>query len=278
MAKLTFKLTRDTLFKILFVKHEDLLKNLVSQILCIDIDTITEFHIENPNIEPEALGQKFCHLDIKMKVNGQVVNLEVQVKDEDDYPERSLYHWARCYSSALATGKDYIDLPRTVAINIVEFELFKDTKDFHSEFRALEVTRHTELTDRMSMHYFELKKLPKVAESDAENGLKLWLSLFNAETDEELSKIEKIGGKTMVQAIQAYKSVVVSDEFKEAEIQRQIAEHNEAAALRHERTKTQKEFVLNMHEAGFSNADIVKASKLTEAEVNNILDSNNIKS
>jgi len=214
MAKLTFKLTRDTLFKILFVKHEDLLKDLVSQILCIDIGTITDFKIDNPNIEPEALGQKFCRLDIKMKVNGQVVNLEVQVKDEDDYPERSLYHWARCYSSALSAGKDYIDLPRTIAINIVDFELFEDTKDFHSEFRALEVTRHTELTDKMSMHYFELKKLPEVAESDAENKLKLWLSFFNAETDEELSKIEKIGGKTMVQAIQAYKSVVVSDELK----------------------------------------------------------------
>jgi len=273
MAELEFKLTRDTVFKILFVKHQDLLKDLVSKLLGIGIGAMVEFNVDNPNIEPEAFGQKFCRLDIKMKVNGQVINLEVQVKDENDYPERSLYHWARCYSSALSVGKDYIDLPRTVAVNIVKFELFKDTKDFHSEFRALEVTRHTELTDRMSMHYFELKKLPEVVESDAGDGLKMWLSLFNAETDEELSKIEKIGGKTMVQAIKAYKSVVVSDEFKEAEVQREIAEHNEAAALRHERWETTRKFVQNLHNMGLSTDNIAKAAEISEAEVKNILNS-----
>jgi hypothetical protein len=38
----------------------------------------------------------------------------------------------------------------------------------------LEVTRHTPLTDRMSLHYFELPKLPKTV--SAEDSQKLWLS------------------------------------------------------------------------------------------------------
>ena len=33
-------------------------------------------------------------------------------------------------------------------------------KEFHSEFRLLEVSRHEELTDKMTLHFFELKKLP----------------------------------------------------------------------------------------------------------------------
>jgi len=183
VAKLMYKFTRDTLFKAFFVKYPELLKSLVTQALGIDMGELMEFMITNPNIPSDVIGEKFCELDVKMTVNGETVNLEVQVEDEGDYPERSLYYWAKCYSRALDEGEDYNDLPRTICINIVAFNLFKDTKDVHSEFRALEVTRHTELTDKMSLHYFELKKLPEVTESDAGNVLKLWLALFHAETD-----------------------------------------------------------------------------------------------
>ncbi|MDR0446916.1 MAG: Rpn family recombination-promoting nuclease/putative transposase, partial [Oscillospiraceae bacterium] len=35
-----------------------------------------------------------------MNINGKRVDLEVQVSDEHDYPERSLYYWSREYSAA----------------------------------------------------------------------------------------------------------------------------------------------------------------------------------
>ena len=241
MAELRYKLTRDTLFKLFFVKHPDLLKNLVSRVLGIPVDAMTNFVITNPNIAPQSLGDKFCSLDINMEVNAQRVNIEVQVEDEGDYPARSLYYWARCYSSALLEGEDYIDLPRTIVINIVAFELFGDTEGFHSEFMALEVNRHTALTDKMSLHYFELPKLPKVADSDAGDGLKLWLALFNADTEEDLSKIERIGGEIMEQAVRAYKSIISSDDLKEIERLRELARHNETSALNNARRKGRAE-------------------------------------
>jgi len=77
--------------------------------------------------------------------------------------------------------------PRAIIISIVAFKLF-DCAEFHSEYQALEVTRHTPLTDKMSLHYFELPKLPTSV--DTENGMELWLALFNAETEEELAKLE----------------------------------------------------------------------------------------
>ena len=264
MAKLTYKFTRDTLFKAFFVKYPELLKSLVTQALGIDINALTEFRVTNPNIPSEVMGEKFCELDVKMTVNGQTVNLEIQVDDEGDYPERSLYYWAKCYSRKLAEGEEYIDLPRTIAINIVAFNLFKDTKDVHSEFRALEVTRHTELTDKMSLHYFELKKLPEVTESDAGNVLKLWLALFQAETDEEMEKLVKIGGELMEQAVQGYKSVVVSKEFIELESMRDRARNNEKAALSRARRKGVEE-VFTLLEQGYSvdEAKAILAKKRT---------------
>jgi predicted transposase/invertase (TIGR01784 family) len=266
MAKLKYKLTRDTLFRVFFVKCPDLLKSLVTQALGININDVKDFRITNTKIPGEVVGEKFCELDIKMELDGETVSLEVQVDDEDDFPERSLYYWARCYSSELHTSEEYIKLPRTIAINIVAFNLFKDTKDFHSEFRALEVTRHTELTDKMSMHYFELKKLPKVTESDAGNILKLWLAFFNAETEEEMLKIAKIGGEIMEQAVQGYKSALVSKDFEELERLREKAKNNERAALGRARREKSMEIAKTLKTEGVS-IDIIQKSTGLDIDV-----------
>jgi len=286
--KLRYTLTDDTLFKMLFVKYPGLLKRLVAKILGIPLDGITEFEITNPEMPPsDEPEDKFCRLDINMKVNEERVNLEVQVKDEHDYPERSLYYWARAYSNALPAAQQYSALPRTILINILGFKLFKGVKGFHSEFRPLEVKRHTALTDKMSLHYFELPKLPKIDNIDVGDEIELWLAAINAKTEEQLSKIKTIGGEVMEQLVEAYHSVSASPEFRELARQRERARHNEASALanaerkgeirgekrgRQEgRQEGQREIIINMYEAGFSVADIVKVTKHLEAEVRAIL-------
>ena len=77
MTELKYKFTYDTLFKLLFVKYPDLLKRLVAAVLGITVDSITEFIITNPDIPPEAIGDKFCKLEISMIVNAQRANLVV---------------------------------------------------------------------------------------------------------------------------------------------------------------------------------------------------------
>jgi predicted transposase/invertase (TIGR01784 family) len=241
MKTLKHKMTNDILFKMLFVKYPNLLKQLVAALLSIPLESITEFAIINPEIPPESLGEKFCQLDIHMTVNEQRVDLEIQVNNEGDYPERSLYYWARDFSSALNESKEYSVLPRTVVISIVNFNLFVDYDGFHSEYQTLEVNRHTPLTDKMSLHYFEITKLPK--DVSTKNKLELWLLLFAAKTEEDLAKIEAMEVLEMSQAIDAYRNVVVEPAFKEAERLRFLARHNEAAALsnarRQERDKWQ---------------------------------------
>ena len=145
--------------------------------------------------------------------------------------------------------------------SIVAFKLF-DCEDFHSEYRVLEVTSHLPLTDKFSMHYFELPKLPKLGGGD--DKLKLWLSLFRAETEEELKQIEATGEPEMEQAIKAYHHITATSEFRELERLRELARHNEAAALRHaaevEREKWQgvvadKDAALAKHKAALANKD-----------------------
>ena len=232
MTRLEYTFKTDLLFKTLFVKYPDLLKKLVVELLQIRLESIGQFVITNPEMPPENLGDKFCRLDINMTVDGQRVDLELQVRNEGDYPERVLFYWAKEYAAALPSGKDYIDLPRTIIISIIDFTLF-DCAEFHSEFQPLEVTRHERLSDKMALHFFELKKLPK--EINAHNKLLLWLSLFKAETEEDLKKIKLLEEPVMEQAINAYYTITAESEFRERERLWEKARHNEASALRHAR-------------------------------------------
>jgi len=265
VAKLKYTFKSDTMFKMLFVKYPELLKRLVAELLGIRFESIERFEITNSEITPEVFGGKFCHLDINMKVDGQLVNLEVQVNDEGDYPERVLYHWARAYSTALAVGEDYQELPRTVIISIVDFNLFA-CEGFHSEFRPLETTRHEPLSDKMSLHFFELRKLPE--ELDREDMLLLWLWLFNANTEDDLKKIKALEVPVMEQAIDAYNHIVVTPEFYEMARQRDLAGRNEASALRHAREERDKiwQGVVADKDAKLADKDAKLADKDTEIE------------
>jgi len=276
MTKLEYTFKTDTLFKMLFVQHPDLLKHLVSSLLDIPLESIDQFKITNPAIPPENLGEKFCHLDINMTVNGQLVDLEIQVREEGYYPERILYYWAREYSSALSEGGHYESLPRTVIISIVDFNQF-DCPDFHSEFCPLEVKRHELLSDRMSLHFFELRKLP-AGQLDANDKLLLWLSLFKAETEEDLEKIKAMEEPVMEKAINAYQKITVTPEFRELERQRSLTRHNEASALHWAEQKGRREgeqkgklegklegmqtVALNMLKDGFSAEQVASLSGL----------------
>jgi len=238
MKELKYKLTNDLLFKMLFVKYPDLLKRLVAELLGIKYDDIEQFSITNPEMPPEIVGDKYCRLDINMTVDGQRVDLEIQVENEGNYPERSLFIWAKEFSTAIKEGQDFVELPKTIIISILGFNQFKDSTEFHSEFGALEVKRHTPLSDKFCLHFFELKKLPPLASTDS--GKELWLSLFNAKTEEDLAKIEAMEVPIMSTALQAYRHVAASDEFREIERVRSMARHDEAQALRNAELRGEK--------------------------------------
>lgn len=264
MSKLQYTFKTDTLFKMLFVQYPELLKKLVAELLGISLESIERFTIRNPEMPPENLGDKFCRLDINMMVNGQRVDLEVQVNHEGDYPERVLYYWAREFSSALATGQGYAALPRTIVISIMDFDLF-ECKEYHSFFQPLETTRYTLLSDKMGFHFFELQKLP--ADLNEKNMLLLWLSLFKAETEEDLEKIRAMGVPDMSQAINAYYAITASSEFREKERLRAKARHDEAQALHHAEQKRNIEIARNMMADGEPASKIMRYTGLTLEEL-----------
>lgn len=259
MGKLRYTFKTDTLFKMLFVTRQDLLKNLVAVLLGIALENIKEFHVRNPEMPPEIMGDKFCRLDINMIVNGQRVDLEIQIANAGDYPERVMLYWAREFSTALSAGQSYSMLPRTLIVSIIDFHLF-DCEEYHSFFQPMETRRHTLLSDKMGFHFFELKKLPDVV--DEKDALLLWLSLFKADTEEELEKIKGMGVSTMDQAINAYYTITASPKFREIERLREKARHDEAQALYQARQEGKIEGRLEGRLEGISARNIEIAKNL----------------
>ena len=229
MPKLKHTFKTDNLFKLLFTKNKHLLKILVARLLKIPVDSITQFDIESTEMTPDILGSKFCRLDILMMVDEQYVNLEIQVSDEGNFPERLLHYWARIYSNALSKGGDYKDLPRVIIIGIIDFNLFNDSTEFHSEYQLLETTRKTSLTDKQVIHFFELPKLPE--KIDRDDLLQMWLALFKANTEEELQMIDEYGVDEINEVVTAYRKLSQSREFREMERIRDKIAMNEASAL-----------------------------------------------
>ena len=229
-TKLIYTFKSDVLFKMLFVRHPNLLKRLVAVLLGISLKSIKNFQTINTEMPPEEIGKKFCRLDINMMVDGKRVNLEIQIEDEGNYPERSMFHWAKMFTSSLPAGNDYSLLPKTIVISILGFKQF-DCKEVHSEFASMEINRHEILSDKQRYHFFELPKLPDVDSIDTTSEKNLWLALFNAETEEELEKLIVKGGEVMNQAVEAYRGITATDEFKYLEVLRARTRHDEAQAL-----------------------------------------------
>lgn len=272
MEKLRYTFKTDTLFKMLFVKHRDLLKHLVAALLDIALESIEQFDVRNPEMPPQIMGDKFCRLDINMIVNGQRIDLEIQIANQGYYAERVMLYWAREFSTALPAGQSYALLPRTMIISIIDFNMFH-CEEYHSFFQLLEVTRHTLLSDKMGLHFFELKKVPEIV-SDKDD-LLLWLSLFRAETAEDLERIKGMGVPEMNQAINAYYSITASPEFHEIERMREKARHDEAQALHTAEQKGMQKGIQqekigiarNMIKIGMPLQQIVAVTGLTRGEV-----------
>ena len=161
-------------------------------------------------------------------------------------------------------GQGYSTLPHTIVISIVDFKLFM-CEEYHSFFQLLEVTRHTLLSDKMGFHFYELPKLP--ADVSEDNMLLLWLSLFKAETEEELEKIKEMEVPVMSQAINAYYTITVSSEFREKERLRAKARHDEAQALYNARKERDIEIAQNMIADGEPVEKIVRYTGLTKESI-----------
>ena len=145
-------------------------------------DLIKTVQIMNNDID------KFSRLDIKAKTNkNELINIEIQIKDEHNMVKRSLYYWSKMFESQLTEGKKYDTLAKTICINILNFKCLK-TKEAHSIYRLKEINTNEELTDLQEIHFIELPKLPK--NEEIKDVFDAWMEFIENPISNKLEKSE----------------------------------------------------------------------------------------
>ena len=224
----------DIIFKRVFgnEKNTEIIAGFISDMLDIPREKITKVVIKNVELPPEEIDQKFSRLDLNLYVDGRKINIEMQVNKESAYKERTLFYWAKLYSDDLDSGEDYSALSQTICVNIINFNLF-DCENYHSHFMLKEKERDEVMTDKLAIHFFELKKVGKYKRNKR---MEDWLTLINAETEGDLMALQQ---NTSIPEIQ--KTIVIlremsaDEKIREEARRREKRLHDEATALNHAR-------------------------------------------
>ncbi len=122
--------------------------------------TIKNIQFQNIEIVPEHKLDKEARLDILAETDtGETINIEIQFTNKYDMVKRSIYYWAEVYSFPFEKRMNYKTLQPVIAINIMNFNMFKETKRFHTAYHLYEQEEKFKLTDTMEFHFIEMPKL-----------------------------------------------------------------------------------------------------------------------
>ena len=179
----------DFVFKNIFgsEKHPNILISFLNATLKPK-DLITEVEIKNTDLNKGYIEDKFSRLDVKATTsNNEIINIEIQLKNEYNMIKRSVYYWSKLYSEQLNEGEDYSVLKRTICINILNFKYLK-TRKFHSGYRLKEMYSNEELTNVAKIHFIEIPKLEEG--SDEKDMLVAWIEFLKNPESEKVRSLE----------------------------------------------------------------------------------------
>ncbi|NMD72762.1 Rpn family recombination-promoting nuclease/putative transposase [Bacillus sp. DNRA2] len=119
---------------------------------------IIDLTFENTEKVKDRTDGKTVRFDVTVLTTlGERINVEVQIRDQQDMPERTLYYWSRMFSSSLSSGDSYTLLPPTIFITIVNYPLFpSETDRFHTKFHIREDEEGFLWSDKLEFHLIDL--------------------------------------------------------------------------------------------------------------------------
>ncbi len=185
-GRLKHKLTNDYMFKAFLQKNEKALRGLLCALLRLDYDNIKSVEITNPIVLGEKITDKYVILDIKLILNNDtIINIEMQVENLGDWPERSLTYLCKNYDQ-LKSGEDYIDVKRVIQIGILDFTPEGFPEELYLDYYLANAKTKHIYSDKVSILVLQLNQLGKKEDEDKMPDLYYWAQLFRAETWEEI--------------------------------------------------------------------------------------------
>ena len=187
-GNLPVNMTNDLLFHLLLQDEDskDILKGIISAFYEIAFEDIRSVIVTNPISYGDTIDSKEMVLDIKALLNDySIINLETQVNNYKNWPERSISYLCRCFDN-LKPGDGYVSVKGAYHIGFLNYTLFDDTPDFFATYSIRNDVTNRLYSSKFRISVIDLTLIDKATDEDKCHHRDLWAYFFKATTWEEI--------------------------------------------------------------------------------------------
>ena len=228
-----YKPTNDYMFSRVFGDNDsrEILKSFLQSILT-DIEIVKIESVKQAHLDANSINKKFSRMDILATINNNLkINIEMQMVDLHNTVDRSLYYVERLATKDLEKNQRYTNLPKTICIWILNYDIFESDAPFHDISRLRRDYNSEVLTDKLEMHYIQLPKFKKKCKHIS-TALEQWLTFI---INDDLEEVKNMDNKLIHDAQSKLDLLNDSEEAREIAERIADAERNERDALDYER-------------------------------------------
>jgi predicted transposase/invertase (TIGR01784 family) len=190
-GEVLYNMTNNYMFRYILQKNKKVLKGLICSLLHLRPEEIMKVEITNPiNLSGDITGKEFI-LDINVMLNDNTrINLEMQVANEYNWPERSLSYLCRSFDQ-LYRGQKYEEVLPVIHIGFLDFTLHPKAPEFYATYKMLNVRNHFVYSDKFILSVVNLNRIELATDEDKSYDIDYWASIFKAKTWEEIQMLAK---------------------------------------------------------------------------------------
>jgi predicted transposase/invertase (TIGR01784 family) len=270
---LPLRMTSDYLFKYLLQTETDVLKAIICAFLDFKPEEIQKITVLNElKLSDDPTGKEMI-LDVRAEMNDNtILNLEMQVLNNHDWPERSISYLCRCFDN-LKSGQSYHLVKGVHHLGFLDYTLFPDSPEFFSVYRLINVKTGQLYTGKFSISVVELKHINLAMKEDKARHRDLWARFFKAGSWEEL-KVLAQQDTDIKKAVTAVHKLSQDEEFRmkcwaREDFIRQQIDHDawyDAEIKKREAKIAEKDTVIAQNVAALAEKDSVLAEQTSKIE------------
>lgn len=181
-----YGMTNDYMFRAVLQSNNKVLRGLICSLLHLSESEIISTEITNPIILGQSIEDKEFRLDINVLLNNHtIINLEMQVANKLNWPNRSILYLCRSFDNP-KHGKDYQETMPAIHIGFLDYTLFKEYPEFYATYKLINVKNHYVYSDNFILSVVDLSQIDLATDEDRKYHIDYWASLFKASTWEDI--------------------------------------------------------------------------------------------
>jgi predicted transposase/invertase (TIGR01784 family) len=261
--------------------NKDILIDFLNELLKKETGEIIDLNYLSTEQLGRAIDERKAIFDIYCEsVTGEKFIVELQKAKQQYFKDRSIYYSTFPIQQQAQKGEWDFKLNAIYTIGILDF-VFEGNKDdktvYHHEVQLFDKNTGKVFYDKLTYIYLEMPKFKKT-EAQLESHFDKWLYVLkNLEdlTSRPAKLQEKVFAKLFKQAELAnYTKAEYSEYENSLKAYRDLKNTLDTAfdeGKQEGKIEGKTEFIKGMKEAGFTMQDIIRATQLSESEINNVL-------